>query len=72
MSSCGFKILRPRGFDAALIGGTVAKICCESSARSDDAEYRASSANFWNILGEVMTLDHMIERLNAAASGVAA
>lgn len=29
-----WKCFRVRGFDAALIGGTVAGICCESSARN--------------------------------------
>jgi hypothetical protein len=38
----------------------------------DDAAENASSANFWNALGEVMTLDHVIAKLNPAASGVAA
>jgi hypothetical protein len=51
------------GFDTALIGGTVAGVCCESSARQ---------AMMRNNFGDVMTMDQAIERLNAAASGVAA
>jgi hypothetical protein len=31
----------------------------------------AARANFWIVFGDVMTLDHLIERPSAAAPGVA-
>ena len=45
----------------------------DANAAMNDAEHNASLANFWNIFGDVMTVDHVIERLSAAAAaGVAA
>ena len=45
----------------------------DANAAMNDAEHNASLANFWNIFGDVMTVDHVIARLNAgAASEVAA
>ena len=45
----------------------------DANAAMNDAEHNASLAAFWNIFGDVMTVDHVIARLNAgAASEVAA
>jgi isochorismate hydrolase len=44
----------------------------DANAAMNDAEHNASLANFWNIFGDVMTVDHVIGRLSAAAPGVAA
>ncbi|WP_198372610.1 isochorismatase family protein [Roseomonas rosulenta] len=44
----------------------------DCNAANSDAEHNASLANFWNIFGDVMTADHVIERLRAGAAGEAA
>jgi len=44
----------------------------DCNAANSDAEHNASLANFWNIFGDVMTTDHVIERLRIGAAGKAA
>lgn len=41
----------------------------DCNAANSDAEHNASLAAFWNIFGDVMTVDHVIERLRLAAEG---
>ena len=40
----------------------------DANAAMSDAEHNASLAAFWQIFGDVMTVDHVIARLGAAAS----
>jgi ureidoacrylate peracid hydrolase len=40
----------------------------DCNAANSDAEHNASLASFWNIFGDVMTSDHVIERLRAGAA----
>jgi ureidoacrylate peracid hydrolase len=44
----------------------------DCNAANSDAEHNASLAAFWNIFGDVMTTDHVIERLRIGAAGKAA
>jgi ureidoacrylate peracid hydrolase len=44
----------------------------DCNAANSDAEHNASLANFWNIFGDVMTADHVIDRLRIGAAGAAA
>lgn len=44
----------------------------DCNAANSDAEHNASLAAFWNIFGDVMTTDHVIERLRIGAAGRAA
>ncbi len=44
----------------------------DCNAANSDAEHNASLANFWNIFGDVMTTDHVIDRLRIGAAGQAA
>ena len=44
----------------------------DCNAANSDAEHNASLASFWNIFGDVMTVDHVIERLRIGAAGKAA
>lgn len=44
----------------------------DCNAANSDAEHNASLASFWNIFGDVMTVDHVIERLRLGATGQAA
>lgn len=44
----------------------------DCNAANSDAEHNASLAAFWNIFGDVMTADHVIERLRIGAAGKAA
>jgi ureidoacrylate peracid hydrolase len=44
----------------------------DCNAANSDAEHNASLANFWNIFGDVMTSEHVIERLRIGAAGKAA
>lgn len=41
----------------------------DCNAANSDAEHNASLAAFWNIFGDVMTVDHVIERLRLGAAG---
>ena len=41
----------------------------DCNAANSDAEHNASLAAFWNIFGDVMTTDHVIERLRIGAAG---
>lgn len=41
----------------------------DCNAANSDAEHNASLAAFWNIFGDVMTADHVIERLRIGAAG---
>jgi ureidoacrylate peracid hydrolase len=41
----------------------------DCNAANSDAEHNASLASFWNIFGDVMTTDHVIDRLRAGAAG---
>jgi ureidoacrylate peracid hydrolase len=41
----------------------------DCNAANSDAEHNASLASFWNIFGDVMTTDHVIDRLRAGATG---
>lgn len=49
-----------------------AVMVADCNAANSDAEHNASLAAFWNIFGDVMTTDHVIERLRAGAAGQAA
>lgn len=40
----------------------------DCNAANSDAEHNASLAAFWNIFGDVMTVDHVIERLRIGAA----
>lgn len=56
-------------------GGKTGHAMLSAAQAADEMEYSGSNAaiaSFWNRFGEVMTVDHVIERLNAAAPGVAA
>ncbi len=44
----------------------------DCNAANSDAEHNASLASFWNIFGDVMTTDHVIDRLRIGAAGKAA
>ncbi len=44
----------------------------DCNAANSDAEHNASLAAFWNIFGDVMTAEHVIERLRIGAAGQAA
>lgn len=44
----------------------------DCNAANSDAEHNAALAAFWNIFGDVMITDHVIERLRAGAAGRAA
>ncbi|MBW6396738.1 cysteine hydrolase [Roseomonas sp. HJA6] len=44
----------------------------DCNAATSDAEHNASLAAFWNIFGDVMTVDHVIERLRLGAAEKAA
>ena len=44
----------------------------DCNAANSDAEHNASLAACWNIFGDVMTADHVIERLRIGAAGKAA
>ncbi len=44
----------------------------DCNAATSDAEHNASLASFWTIFGDVMTTDHVIERLRLGAAGKAA
>jgi ureidoacrylate peracid hydrolase len=41
----------------------------DCNAANSDAEHNASLAAFWNIFGDVMTTDHVIDRLHIGAAG---
>ena len=41
----------------------------DCNAANSDAEHNASLAAFWNIFGDVMTSEHIIERLRLGATG---
>lgn len=41
----------------------------DCNAANSDAEHNASLAAFWNIFGDVMTTDHVIDRLRIGAAG---
>jgi ureidoacrylate peracid hydrolase len=41
----------------------------DCNAANSDAEHNASLASFWNIFGDVMTTDHVIDRLRIGAAG---
>jgi ureidoacrylate peracid hydrolase len=41
----------------------------DCNAANSDAEHNASLASFWNIFGDVMTTDQVIDRLRAGAAG---
>ncbi|MBR0679866.1 cysteine hydrolase [Roseomonas eburnea] len=44
----------------------------DCNAANSDAEHNASLASFWNIFGDVMTVEHVIERLRIGAADKAA
>lgn len=44
----------------------------DCNAANSDAEHNASLAAFWNIFGDVMTSEHVMERLRIGAGGKAA
>lgn len=44
----------------------------DCNAANSDAEHNASLGAFWQIFGDVMTTDHVIERLRIGAAGQAA
>jgi ureidoacrylate peracid hydrolase len=44
----------------------------DCNAANSDAEHNAALASFWNIFGDVMTTDHVIERLRIGAAAQAA
>jgi hypothetical protein len=70
MSLCGLKMLQVTGFRCGADWGYGGRYLLRKRRQEwDDAAENASSANFWNIFGDVTTVDHVIAKLNPAASG---